>query len=103
MDNVLVLTTTELEEKNAQNIANILLEKKLAACVSIKEIISTYIWEDEIVKNKEYEIVIKSIPENLELIINRLKIESSFALPQIIYRICSSELNYANWVYKSLN
>ena len=48
MSEVLILTTTESNEKKAKNIAKLLIENKLAACVSLKYIDSIYKWEDDL-------------------------------------------------------
>ena len=52
MSEVLILTTTESNEKKARNIAKLLIENKLAACVSIKSIDSIYRWEYDIEETK---------------------------------------------------
>ena len=44
MNQVLLLITTENNKKLAKKIAKLLLKKKLAACVSLKDIYSTYEW-----------------------------------------------------------
>ena len=48
MNNILVLITTESDKKKAKYVAKLLVKKKLAACVSIKKIFSTYQWNDNI-------------------------------------------------------
>ena len=53
MRQVLLLITTESNEKKARNIAKLLLQKKLAACVSIKHIFSIYQWEEDIEENNK--------------------------------------------------
>jgi len=60
---VLVLITTESNKKNALRVARLLIQNKLAACVSIKQIFSIYEWDDDIAETKEFEITIKSKPE----------------------------------------
>ncbi len=103
MTNLLLLITTESGKQNAEKVAFKILDKKLAACVSIKKINSIYRWKSKIEKNVEFEIVIKSIPSNLDLLITLLKKELSYELPQFIYKIFDSEINYFNWVSESLN
>ena len=44
----LVLITTESSKGNALRMAKLLIQKKLAACVSIKQIFSIYMWDDDI-------------------------------------------------------
>ena len=48
MNKILLLITTESNKKIAKDIAKMLLKKKLAVCVSLKEIYSIYEWEGKI-------------------------------------------------------
>ena len=97
---ILILITTESNKKNAMRVAKLLIQKKLAACVSIKQIFSIYEWEDVIEETKEFEITIKSKPEFKDDLIDFLHKISSYDLPQIIYKKYYSEMNYYNWLNK---
>ena len=94
MNNLLLLITTESDIHRAENIARKLIKRKLAACVSIKEINSFYHWDDQIQHSKEFEISIKSTKENIKDLICILKKEISYEVPQFIYKIFESERNY---------
>ena len=54
------MITTESSNANALRMAKLLIQNKLAACVSIKQIFSIYKWDDGIEETKEFEITIKS-------------------------------------------
>ena len=101
MNQVLLMMTTEYDKKTAKNIAKLLLEKKLAACVSLKKIYSIYEWEGKIEEINEVEITIKSKPKFKNSLILFLKKMSSYDIPQIIYKKFNSEKKYINWVNKS--
>ena len=103
MNQVLLLITTEHNKKAAIKIAKLLLKKKLAACVSLKDTNSIYKWEGKIEDVNEVEITIKSKPELKNALIVFLKKTSSYDLPQIIYKKFNSEKKYLNWVYKSIS
>jgi len=103
MSKVLFLITTESNLNFAQTIARRVIEKKLAACVSIKKISSFYNWEGKIEHCEEFEISIKSVPNKLNELIDLLKDQISYKLPQFIYRTFDSEENYFNWVNQSIN
>ena len=103
MNQILLLITTESNKKKAKEIAKLLLKKKLAACVSLKDIYSIYEWEGKIEEVVEVEISIKSKPELREALIVFLKKMTSYALPQIIYKKFNSEKNYMNWVNKTFS
>ena len=95
---VLVIITTESSRTNASRMAKLLIQKKLAACVSIKQIFSIYEWEDDIEETKEFEITIKSKPEFKDDLIDFLHKISTYDLPQIIYKKYNSEMKYYSWL-----
>ena len=94
------MITTESSKSNALRVAKLLIQKKLAACVSIKQIFSIYEWEDVIEETKEFEITIKSKPEFKDDLIDFLHKISTYDLPQIIYKKYYSEMKYYNWLNK---
>jgi len=103
MNYLLILYTTISNKYCAEKIARKLIKLKLAACVSIKEISSFYTWDENIQNDKEYEITIKSKPDKLINLIEFLKIEIGYEIPQIIYKKFDSEKSYYEWVEKSMN
>ena len=102
MNKILLIITTEIERKNAEKISKLLLEKRVAACISLKDISSTYFWEGNIETCNEIEISIKSTIDKREQIINILKAKLSNDIPQIIFKEIHSELAYFNWIKKSV-
>ena len=103
MNYLLIVFTTISNKYCAEEIARKLIKDKLAACVSIKEISSFYLWDENIQNDNEYEITIKSKPEKLNNLIKFLKIEIGYKIPQIIYNKFESEKSYYEWVEKSMN
>ena len=103
MNKVLLLITTECNKKAAKKIAKLLLKKKLAACVSLKDIHSIFEWEGKIHEVNEVEISIKSKPEVKKALIVFLQKMLSYEKPQIIYKKFNSEKKYINWVNKTIS
>ena len=103
MNYLLILYTTISNKNCAEKIARKLIKDKLAACVSIKEISSFYTWDENIQNDNEYEITIKSKPEKLNNLIEFLKIEIGYEIPQIIYKKFESERSYYKWAEKSIS
>ena len=101
MKQVLLLLATEYNKKSAKKIAKLLLKKKLAACVSLKDISSIYEWEGKIEEVNEVEIIIKSKPDLKNALVVFLQKQISYDIPQIIYKKFNSEKKYFNWVNKS--
>jgi len=98
MNQILIIITTEPQRDKAKKISKLLLENNFAACISLKDISSSYMWDGEIQSSSEVEITIKSTLENRESIIKILKDKSSYELPQIIFKEFYSDLEYFNWV-----
>ena len=100
MMELLVMITTESSKENALRMAKLLIQNKLAACVSIKQIFSIYEWDDDIEETKEFEITIKTKPEFKDDLIDFLHRISTYEVPQIIYKKYHAEMNYYNWLNK---
>ena len=103
MNKLLILITTVPNQLLAKEIAKELIERNLAACVSIKEIKSTYKWKGNIEENKEFELTIKSIPENLNELTIILNEKITYEVPEIIYKIFDSENSYFQWIKESIS
>jgi len=96
------MITTESNKKNALHVAKLLIQNKLAACVSIKQIFSIYEWDGDIEETKEFEITIKSKPEFKDNLVNFVNEVSSYDVPQIIYKKYHSEMKYYDWLNKTI-
>ena len=96
------MITTESSYANALRMAKLLIQNKLAACVSIKQIFSIYEWDSDIEETKEFEITIKSKPEFKENLIDFLNKISTYEVPQIIYKKYCSEMKYYDWINKTI-
>ena len=99
---ILIMQTTESSKTKALQMARLLIQKKLAACVSIKQIFSIYEWEDQIEEIKEFEITIKSKPELKDDLMNFLHKFSTYEIPQIIWNEFHSEKKYFDWLNKTI-
>ena len=99
---VLVMITTESSKTNALRMAKLLIENKLAACVSIKQIFSIYKWNNDIAETKEFEITIKSKLEFKDYLIEFLNKNSTYDDPQIIYKKYYAEIKYYDWLNKTI-
>ena len=90
------------ESSNALRMAKLLIQNKLAACVSIKQIFSIYEWDDDIEENKEFEITIKSKLKFKDYLIEFLNKNSTYDVPQIIYKKYYSEKKYFDWLNQTI-
>ena len=103
MNQILLLITTESNKKTAKKIAKLLILKKLAACVTLKNIYSIYEWEGKIEEVVEIEITIKSKLKLKNALIDFLQKKTSYDIPQIIYKKFNSEKKYINWLNNTIS
>ena len=99
---VLIIITTESSRINALRMAKLLIQNKLAACVSMKQIFSIYKWDDSIEETKEFEIIIKSKPEFKDELIHFINKFSTYDVPQIIYNKYYAEKKYFDWLNNTI-
>ena len=99
---VLVMITTESSKTNALRVAKLLIQNKLAACVSVKQIFSVYEWDNVIDETKEFEITIKTKPELKDNLIAFLNKISTYDIPQIIFKKYYSDMKYYDWLNKTI-
>jgi periplasmic divalent cation tolerance protein len=95
---VVVITTTNTE-KEALDIVNAILSKRLAACAQIFEIKSSYWWNGKIENSNEYRIEFKTLSKCVKKIFERIKSLHSYEVPEIVaLPIIKAEKNYINWI-----
>jgi len=96
------MITTESSNANALRMAKLLIQNKLAACVSIRQIFSIYEWDDDIEETKEFEITIKSKLELQDYLIEFLNKNSTYDVPQIIYKKYHPDMKYYDCLNKTI-
>lgn len=98
--NKYIMITTTFEDKNeAENLIDVLLEKRLISCAQILNINSAYHWNRTIEKTNEYLIQMKSkksLYKEIENVILRLH---SYEIPQIVcFDIIDGYKDYLDWI-----
>jgi periplasmic divalent cation tolerance protein len=97
-DVVIVLTT--ISEDRADEVASLLVEEQLAACVNVHgPMRSTYRWKGRVEREAERQLVIKTTDARLSALESRLKAVHPYELPEfILIRPETVEPAYAAWV-----
>ena len=102
--NITLIQTTCASKIEAKNIAKILIDEKLAACVQLSEIESFYNWNDEFCCDYEILVNIKSKKENFEKIKSTIKEHHSYDVPEIIeIDITNSSKKYSKFIDENTN
>ncbi|MBK1691615.1 divalent-cation tolerance protein CutA [Ectothiorhodospira mobilis] len=100
MSEPLLIITTLDDEARAREIAALLVERHLAACVTIlPAATSVYAWEGEIQEDAEHVLLIKSRAECYEALQEGLREEHPYELPEIIAVPITHGLEgYLHWI-----
>ena len=98
--NVIVVFVTAANKAEAEKIARLLVEEKLAACVQIlPEITSFYRWQEEVIEDKELLLLCKTTAENFVELEKTVRAHHSYEIPEIVAvpaAHCSE--SYLNWL-----
>lgn len=101
-DYLVVFVTAE--ERDGEKIAKVLLNKKLAACVNIVPKINSFFWwEGKIDNSEEVLLIIKTTKDRIESLMETVKREHSYSVPEIIaLPILVGNNDYLMWMKESL-
>lgn len=88
-----------------QRIAQLLVEHKLAACVNIvRDVKSLYWWKGNIERSDEVLLIVKSDAKILEKLIDTVKRNHSYTVPEIIaIPIMGGNPDYLKWLNDSIS
>ncbi len=96
---ILVIKTTYPNLLQAQNLAELLISQKLAACVQFCEISSIFSWNNKITSEKEILVNIKTTANLYNQVEKVILDHHPYQIPQIIAVKCENVLaNYAAWI-----
>jgi len=100
---VLVLTTLPVD-RDADQLARVLVEERLAACVSVlPPMRSTYVWEGAIENAYEQQIVIKTVGSRLEALQARVRQLHPYTVPEFLVVAVEGTSDYLAWLSQSTN
>ena len=98
MEACIVITTCARREE-ADQLATEIVENRLAACVQISEINSTYTWEGKVAQEAEFKLVIKTRLDLYEALERWIKKHHSYDVPEIILvPVETGSADYLDWI-----
>jgi periplasmic divalent cation tolerance protein len=102
-DNILVLSTAP-DDKEAESLARVLVEKKLAACVNVVPgVRSFYRWKGAVESASECLLVIKSSRALFGPLREAIEKLHSYEVPEVLaLTVTDGAANYLNWLQSSL-
>lgn len=101
----IVVFVTTSNKQEAEKIAEVLIEEKLAACVNILDgIRSIFLWQGKIDKANESLLVIKTRKALFNKLAKKVKSIHSYMVPEIIaLPIIDGYKKYLDWIDDSTN
>ena len=98
-DHVVALTTTPTQEE-AESLAHLMLEQRLAACVQISQPIrSIYRWQGEVCTDEEWQLWIKTAADRVDALTAWLPDHHSEDCPElVVLPIVDGSPDYLAWV-----
>ena len=93
-----LVLTTEGDTERASQLAETLIDRRIAACVTMQEIRSLYRWEGEVVEDAEVQLVIKTDVAAVSSVRATIDELHSYDLPEIVVLDASASAEYSRWV-----
>ncbi|MCU7843648.1 MAG: divalent-cation tolerance protein CutA [Candidatus Thiodiazotropha sp. (ex Monitilora ramsayi)] len=101
----LLILSTAPDPETAEQLANALIEQRLAACVNLlPQITSLYEWKGKLQKSGEVLMMIKSTKQNYSALEAVLRAKHPYELPEILAVPVEQGLQgYLDWVERCTN
>jgi periplasmic divalent cation tolerance protein len=98
MTNLILVLTTMPDDERADGVARALVDERLAACVNVLPIRSTYRWKGALEVDAERQLVIKTTRARLPDVQARLQTLHPYELPECIIIDGEGSAAYTDWV-----
>jgi periplasmic divalent cation tolerance protein len=95
---VVLVLTTEGSRQRATRLASELVERRLAACVSMVDMRSVYRWRGEAQTETEVQLVIKTTRASLARLVEAIHELHGYELPEVAVLDADAGSSYAAWV-----
>ncbi|MHB8146685.1 MAG: divalent-cation tolerance protein CutA [Vulcanimicrobiaceae bacterium] len=94
-----VVITTAANAGDAETLARLLLEKKLAACVQVYPIKSYYTWKGDVKSDDEHILLVKAKAADYSTIEATIKDKSTYDVPEVVQvPITNGSSAYLAWI-----
>lgn len=94
----IIALTTEASGEQAKALAMTLLEKRLAACVTLKTVESLYRWDGQLEQSSEVQLMIKSHASCAAALEQAVRELHSYTTPQWLLWHAEASGDYAAWL-----
>lgn len=103
MSEIVEITTTTETELQAKQMAKLLIDNRMAACVQISgPIHSVYRWQGKHCEAQEFRLSIKSATRLIESLIDFVQQYHPYDTPEILVKRVQASAAYAAWVEEQM-
>lgn len=103
MTGILVVTTTTGSMEEAEAIAAVLLERRLAACIQIGPIESRYVWKGRIAQTEELMLTVKTRTDRFCAVEAAIREMHSYDVPEILaVEASAGSGDYLKWISETV-
>ena len=99
--NIVVVLTTLPLDADAADFGRILVQERLAACVTILgEATAMYRWQGEVCEDRERQLLIKTSRDRIEALESRVRTLHPYDIPEfVVLPVAHGSLSYLTWVH----
>ena len=101
-DHLILVLTSEANRTTADALAKEILNQRLAACVSLREIKSHFWWDDKLQEDNEVQLLIKTTKSQLHNLLETINKLHTYQTPELLYWSASASQPYLQWAEKSV-
>jgi periplasmic divalent cation tolerance protein len=100
----MVVLTTCGSDADAQTLAQLLVERRLAACVNaVRGVTSTYRWQGRVQQDQETLLIIKTTPARFAALETAIREHSKYELPEVLaLPVQAGSAAYLDWLRESV-
>lgn len=95
---IAVVTTTVASAEDADRLAALALQRRLAACVQVEQIVSHYRWRDALQREGEWRLSCKTAVDRADALCQALAQAHPYEVPQLLMWTAQAQDGYARWV-----
>jgi periplasmic divalent cation tolerance protein len=104
MTDYIIVTTTTDNEDTAKELAELIVEEKLAACVQITPVHSVYRWKGAVESEPEFLLSAKTKRELADSLMDFIQQNHTYEVPEIVVvPILAGSFPYLSWIDKEVN
>lgn len=94
-----VVLVTASSQQEGEAIAQALVEAQMAACVTLIPVHSIYTWQNQVMKEQEWQLIIKTDLTQFSVLEKKIRELHSYEVPEIIaLPILAGSQPYLQWI-----